>query len=118
MKNKMKIVVLAMLVGILAFGLVLVSCNEKPSLIGIWELDRVENGPREGIVSEFVLFKDGTGDMGDGIIKWETKNNHITVTAFGETQSWEYILTGSTLTIIYDESTGHRAIYNRYVEYE
>jgi len=107
-----KFIFSGMLICLLAVGLV--SCGRGSSrLAGVWELDRVENGPSWGIVQSFEFFRDGTGDLEGTSITWRTENNRLSITAHGQVQTVDFILSGSTLTLIYDRNTGHRAIYNR-----
>ena len=93
-----KLVFSVMLIGMLVFGLVLVSCgNETSKLAGIW-------------VSEdetMELSKDGTF-RGEGISgTWSAGNNHLNLTALGGliSISADYKLSGSTLTVTSDGET-------------
>ena len=90
-----------------------IGCSNASSLAGVWELDRVENGSSYNVIQRFELFRDGTGNMEGVSIGWSAESNRIMLTAFGQAQSHDYRLSGSTLTIIYDTRTNHRAIYRK-----
>ena len=111
MKNKfnfIRIITFTVLIAISMLG-----CSNPSALAGVWELDRVENGSSYGIVDRFELFRNGTGNMEGTSINWSVENNRMMITAYGQAQSNDYRLTGSTLTIIYDTRTNYRAIYRR-----
>jgi hypothetical protein len=84
-----------MLVLILAFGLVMVSCNGNSKLAGTWE--------SEDEVME--LLNDGTGKINRTDIKWKTEKNNLTISAYGIEITGEYKLSGSTLTVNVDGDT-------------
>jgi len=94
-----KIVFSVVLLGILAFNLVFISCGgEASKLAGIWEAEGDAHDTME-------LFKDGTGVFSDygGTWKgtWKIENKRFMVTALGELESItvDYKLSGSILTI-------------------
>jgi hypothetical protein len=92
-----KIVLGVMLVGILAFGLVMVSCgNGNSRLVGTWE------SSEDGIME---LSKDGTGKIDGTNIKWRTEKNNFIMSAYGIEITGEYKLSGSTLTVNADGDT-------------
>ena len=110
-----KIIYLAMLVSVLAFGLILVSCGggSGSMLAGIWELDRVENGPSRDVVGSFEFFKDGSGNMLGMSITWKAEGNRLMITTGGQAQAFDFKLSGTTLTIIYDNQSDYKSIYHK-----
>ena len=85
-----KLIFLVMLVGILAFSLLCVSCGSS-SLTGTWE-DESDNSILE-------LSKDGTGSWDGPSITWKIENKHLVITGMGLSFSYDYKLSGSTLTL-------------------
>ena len=80
-------------VCLLAVSLVFVSCgNSTSKLVGTW-VDESEN-------STIVLSKDGTGSWDKDNITWKIENKRLVFTGSGLTLSFDYKLSGSTLTII------------------
>jgi hypothetical protein len=91
----------AMLVGLLVFGLVFVSCGGGSSaLIGSWVSESA------GDDTSFELLKDGTAIWRGYSATWKTEKNRLIVTAMGQAISYDYELSGSTLTLTYDGETG------------
>ena len=96
-----KLIFSVMLVCLLAFCLVFVSCGgDKSKLIGTWE---GEEGPIE-------LFKDGTANFDGSSGTWTVENNRIMFTIMGQAMSMDYKLSGKTLTLTYD---GETVIYTK-----
>ena len=112
MKNMTKLFGIITLVVVITVSLT--GCKNPPRLVGVWELENVENGSSFGLVRTFELFRDGTGIAeGSTAVIWKVENNRIFFTLFGSTQVSDYILAGSKLTIILDSRTNHRAIYQK-----
>ena len=83
-----------LLLGIIA---AITGCGGRSALIGRWE----EEGKSDGETLEF--FKDGTADL-DGLpVEWIAKKGRLTVSAFGMTQTINYKISGSTLTLSDDD---------------
>jgi hypothetical protein len=79
----------AMLVFLLAFGLVFVSCGAGNSkLVGTWE--KTAYG-----YSTLELFKDGTGTHDGSRTTWRVENKRLIIGNY----SFAYELVGSTLTL-------------------
>ena len=98
-----KIILSVMLVGILAFSLMIISCgNETSKLTGIWE---AEDETME-------LFKDGTFSAEGFSGTWKAENNRLNLSALGGliSISADYKLSGSTLTVTDD---GETTVYKR-----
>jgi len=93
-----KLVFSVMLVCLLAFSLVFVSCgNSASKLEGTWE---TESGD-----SNLELSKDGTGKWDGYSITWKIENKRLVFTGSGLTFSYSYQLSGSTLTVTDDDET-------------
>ncbi|MHB9293262.1 hypothetical protein Holit_02383 [Hollandina sp. SP2] len=87
-----KLIFPAMLVCLLALGLAVVSCgNDVSRLAGIWE-DESGN-------SSIELFKDGTGNWDGVSATWKIENERFVLTGMGLSFSFDYTLSGSTLTL-------------------
>jgi hypothetical protein len=94
--------------------------NISSTLVGKWELDNAERLP-QGVILPYSneFFQDGTGIgfydvLGDQIsldFSWRADNNHIRITASGQTYTWNYTVSGSTLTLTNDSGT--RATYKK-----
>ena len=89
---------------VLAFGLAIVGCNRSASggrdsrategnLVGAWEFED----------ETLSLFEDGTGSWDEFGITWKVEKNRLTVSGtvqgIAMTFSYDYILSGSTLTL-------------------
>ena len=85
-------------VCLLAFGLLFVSCGgDSSKLAGVWEA--------ESDGSTLELVKDGTGSWDGFSITWKTENNRLVVTGGSLEFSYDYKLSGSTLTLTDDDDT-------------
>jgi hypothetical protein len=92
-----KLIFSVMLVFLLVFGLVAVSCGSGSSkLTGVWESE-------DGSSLEF--FKDGTGkdERGTSLI-WTAEKNRLMITVGGHAFSADYKLSGSTLILTFDNN--------------
>jgi hypothetical protein len=88
----------AMLVFLLVFSLVIVSCgNGSSKLVGLWESEEED--------FRIELFKDGTGNLAGKNATWKTENNRIMFAIGNNAISGEYKLSGKTLTLIIDGET-------------
>ena len=92
-----KLILLAMLACVLAFCLAFVSCGDDNSkLVGIWESE----------IISFEFLKNGTGSMGGENFTWTTENNNRLIISAGRTTlTYNYELSGKTLTLIQDGRT-------------
>jgi hypothetical protein len=100
--------------AIFVIGWLIINSFSNP-LVGRWVLVQVLDGPSHNIVQEIEFFSDGSGIMG-GVagFTWRTEGNRIIITdRLGGAQVLRYSVSGSTLTVIYDEFTNHRSIYRR-----
>jgi hypothetical protein len=87
----------AMVVFLLAFGLIVVSCGgDSSKLAGIWESDDV------GTVE---LFSNGTGNWGGDSATWTAENNRLMVSVGGKAVTMDYKLSGKTLSLTYEGET-------------
>jgi hypothetical protein len=99
-----KLIFPVMLVCLLAFSLVVVSCGNSTSrFAGIWE-DESDNSTVE-------LFKDGTGIAEGTSITWKTEDKRFIITAMGLSASYDYKLSGSTLTLTDDK--GETSVFKK-----
>ena len=90
------------------------------ALVGKWELDNVERLP-QGVILPYSneFLQDGTGIgfydvFGDEIsidFSWKAENSLLKITASGQTHTWNYTVSGSTLTITND--SGMCATYEK-----
>jgi len=87
------IISMLLLVGIIA---AITGCG-RSALIGKWE----EEGKPDGEALEF--FKDGTADLDGMPVEWNVKKGRLTVSAFGMSQTINYEISGSTLTLSDDD---------------
>ncbi|MCL2805704.1 MAG: hypothetical protein FWD26_07190 [Treponema sp.] len=115
MNNK---IILLSLMLVCIFALNFVSCgNSGASLLGMWDLERVENGPSSNMITTFHLGENGEGMFSDGSggmpMTWKVEKDRITITAYGQSQTIDYIISGDTFTLVYDKSTNYRSIYKR-----
>jgi len=93
-----KLIFSVMLVCLLAVSLVFVSCGDSASkFAGTWAA--------EGENSTIELSKDGTGKWDGHNITWKIENKRLVFTGSGLTFSYDYKLSGSTLTITDDGDT-------------
>jgi hypothetical protein len=102
-----KLIFLVMLIGILVFGLMFVSCggDDTSKLTGIWE---GEDG------DTFEFFKDGTGNFSEGELTWTADKGRLKMTLSGygmsETMVMDYKLSGKTLILT---AEGEKMKYTR-----
>ena len=90
---KKKLISSVVLVCLLAFSLLFVSCGGGTSkLAGIWE---GEDGSIE-------LLKNGTGNWGGTSVTWTDENNRLMLTSGSQAFSMDYKLSGKTLTLTMD----------------
>ena len=95
----------------LSIILILVGCSQNSSLVGKWELESSTNWRS---AASFEFFRNGTGEMGGMSITWRVINgNRINITMNGQSQTTDYSLSGSTLTLIYDSRSNDRAVYRK-----
>ena len=110
MKNKK--LCLGIPVMVLVFGLVfsLVSCGGVSSLVGKWAPEEGQRVPRSGFIEKtLVLQKDGTGIADGYSVKWIVEKGRITIKAdMGMSVTFDYKLSGSTLTLTSDEGVSVR----------
>ena len=88
------------------------------SLVGTWVLDEVLDGSSRGITVRVEFFTNGTALFDGESATWRTEGNRliVTYTSFGitETDSSQYQISGSRLTIIFDDyGTYSRLVYIR-----
>ena len=118
MKNKK--LWLGMLV--MVFGILVIGCNTskitEKSMIGVWELEDVENIPEWQLSDKDEFFKDGTGVTSQGnesvSFKWQLRDgNRLQLDASGHTEicAIELSENGSLLTYIYDNN--RKAMYRK-----
>jgi len=104
---------LAMLAVLISSGVILVSCGNERTLVGRWELHDDTNAPR-GIVDGFEFISDGTGTMEGSRITWSAEDGRITIRnpPWGS-QTVEYELSRSTLTLFHNRAANSFAVYRR-----
>ena len=90
------IVAMLLLVGIIA---AITGCSGKSALLGRWE--EIKEETTAGETLEF--FRDGTVDLDGLTVEWEVKKGQIMFSAFGMTQTVNYKISGSTLTLADDD---------------
>jgi hypothetical protein len=97
---------LAFLASLLLLGIIvtLVGCGGGSALVGKWEL---EDGPR-GSVKTIEFFSGGTGSMDGTAIEWKAERGRVMVSAFGQTQTESYKISGSMVTFRDDEGSESR----------
>ena len=93
-KTVSAIIAMLLLAGITA---AITGCGGKSALIGRWE----EEGMPNGEALEF--FKDGTANLDGMPVEWEAKKGKLIFSFFGMTQTVNYKISGSTLTLIDDD---------------
>jgi hypothetical protein len=93
-KTVSAIIAMLLLLGIIA---AITGCGGRSALIGRWE----EEGMPDGETLEF--FKDGTADLDGMPVEWNVKKGKLTVSAFGMSQTINYEISGSTLTLSDDD---------------
>jgi len=96
--NKISWVKVAAAMLLLAGMIVAITgCSEGSALLGRWE--RTEGG---SVTMEF--FKDGTGNInGTGSLKWKAEKGRLMISAYGSTETGDYKISGSTLTLTADD---------------
>jgi len=94
----------------IAFVLVLmltffiVACGGGSSaLVGKWSLEPGQ--PTRGNIENMELLKDGTGIVDEAGINWKVEKNRFYVTHPMIAASWEYKVSGKTLTLTDDKGT-------------
>ena len=94
-------IALAFLATLLLLGMVavLAACGGSAALVGKWQ--EVENGEVSGDIME--LLKDGTFDYGGIKGEWKAEKGKLTLTFWGESETVDYKVSGSTLTITDDD---------------
>ena len=100
---------LAFLAALLLLGMVvtLAGCGGGSALVGKWQV--VKDGEASDETMEF--FKDGTVIIEDSVKgEWKAEKGRLTITVWGMTQTADYKISGSTLTIIDD---GDEEIYKK-----
>ena len=92
------IVAMLLLLGIIA---VITGCGGRSALLGRWEEIKEEASSVE--ILEF--FPDGTVDLAGLTVDWKVEKGRLMVSAFGITQTVNYSISGSTLTLTDDDGT-------------
>ncbi|MDR1839146.1 MAG: hypothetical protein LBQ93_06135 [Treponema sp.] len=97
-KGKAAATIITML---LLLGLVMASmgCGERSALLGRWEEIKEETSTAQFL--EF--FPDGTVDLDGLTVEWKAKKGKLMLSAFGITQTVNYNISGSTLTLADDD---------------
>jgi hypothetical protein len=91
-----KLFFLAMLVCVLAFGLVFASCGgDEAKLVGLWV----------GADDSVELFKDGTASFEGLSATWAAENKRLRIVVLGQVMVMDYKLSGKKLTLTYDGQT-------------
>jgi len=90
------VVAMLLLLGIVA---AITGCGGKSALIGRWE----EEGKPNGETIEF--FRDGTVDLDGLTVEWKVKKGQLAFSFIGITQTVNYSISGSTLTLADDDGT-------------
>jgi len=97
-KEKVVSAVFTMLL-LLGITTAITGCGGKSALTGRWE--EINEGTSAAAILEF--FPDGNVDF-DGLpAEWKVKKGQLTLSAFGVTQTVNYKISDSTLTLAFDD---------------
>jgi hypothetical protein len=97
-----KLVFSAMLVLLLAFCFVVVSCNSGNSaFVGKWDTEDGLKAP-SGLPDDLELFKDGTGVIEGMSISWKAENKRFIITSSSIGFAYDYEISGKKLTLTGD----------------
>jgi len=90
------IVTILLLLGIIA---AITGCGGRSALIGRWE--EINEGPYAAAILEF--FSDGNVDFDGLTVEWKVKKGRLMLSFFDNTQTVNYKITDSTLTLFFDD---------------
>jgi len=90
------VVTMLLLLGIMA---AITGCGGRSALIGRWE--EIKGGA--SVVETIEFFRDGTVDLDGLTVEWKIEKGKIAFSFLGITQTVNYSISGSTLTISDDD---------------
>jgi len=99
------------LVMVLVFGMIFISCGGASSLVGRWFPEHGGTAPN-GLPDDLELFKDGTG-VNEGVaISWKAENGRFIISALSRSLTYNYKISGGKL-ILTSDSNGKSETYVR-----
>ena len=95
-KTVSTVITILLLVGIIA---AITGCGERSALLGRWE--EINEGPYTAAILEF--FPDGNVDFDGLTVEWKVKKGRLMLSFLDITQTVNYEISGSTLTLSDDD---------------
>jgi hypothetical protein len=94
-----KLIFLEMLAGMLALGLMFISCDgEKSSFVGKWVTENGRSAP-SGLPNNLELFKNGKGEIEGRSISWKVENKHLIITSSSIEIEYIYKISGNKINL-------------------